>query len=124
MNKILLFSVFLLVSMGSSAQVVGKVDKATKEFSIASGQKVEFMIFGYQYANATTDKLICFASNDNVVRANSNCKLGSYFDTHAMNPGDKVLYLGIAGKFAKMNFVSPSKGNRVFYIPRNCFVIK
>jgi hypothetical protein len=110
--------------MSGLAQVAGKVDRATKEFSIIPNQKVEFMIFGYQYANATTEKLICFASNDNVVRANSNCKLGSYFDTQAMSPGDKVLYLGVAGKFAKMNFVSAGKGNRVFYIPRNCFVIK
>lgn len=124
MNKFLLFSLFLLISAGCVAQVVAKVDRKTKEFSIAPNQKESFMIFGYQYANDGTQKLICFASNDNVVRANANCKLGSYFDTDAMSPGDRIMFLGYAGKFAKMNFVSAGRKGGIFYIPRSCFTMK
>lgn len=124
MNKILFFSLFLLVSTGCLAQVVGKVDKKTREFTIAPNQKVDFTIYGYQYANATTERLICFATSNDVVRANARCKLGSYYDTDGLHPGESIVYLGIAGKFAKMNFVSRSRPGGVFYIPRSCLVIR
>lgn len=124
LNKLLFFSLFLIISAGCYAQVVGKVDRKTKEFSIAPNQKAEFMIFGYQYANDGTQKLICFASNDNVVRANTNCKFGAYFDTDKLTAGDRIVYMGIAGKFAKMNFISPGRSGGIFYIPRSCFAIK
>ena len=124
MNKLLSFSLFLLISAGCCAQVVGKVDRKTKEFSIAPNQKVEFMIFGYQYANASTQKLICFASNVDVVRANTNYKFGAYFDTDKLTAGDRIVYIGVAGKFAKMNFISPGRNGGIFYIPRSCFAIK
>ncbi len=76
MNKMLVFGSLLLLSSGCFAQVVGRVDKKAKEFSIASGQKVDYMVFGFQFANATTQKLICFASNENLQRANSACRPG------------------------------------------------
>lgn len=124
MHKLLVFSLVLFVSSGCFAQVVGKVDRKTKEFSIAANQKTDFIIYGYQYPNETTKRVICFATSNDVVRANANCKLGAYYDTDALNPGDRIVYLGIAGKFARMNFISRSRPGGVFYIPRSCFVIK
>src|SRR5580692_5017919 len=103
MNKMLAFLAFLLLSSGCFAQIVGKVDKKTKEFSIDPGQKVNYMVFGYRFANVTTEKYICFASNQDVERANINLPLGSYFDTNGLPSGAKILYMGIAGKFAKMS---------------------
>jgi hypothetical protein len=41
MNKILTFGILMLISSGCFAQVVGRVDIKTKEFSIAPGQKVD-----------------------------------------------------------------------------------
>jgi hypothetical protein len=124
MNKMLAISVLLLVSSGCFAQVVGKVDKKTKEFSIAAGQKVNYMVFGYEVANATTSKMICFASNEDVVRANQNLPLGSYFDTDRLPVGDKITYLGMAGTFGKMSFKTGGGKTIVFYLPKTSYAIK
>jgi hypothetical protein len=124
MNKILASVTLLLISSGCFAQVVGRVDKKTKEFSIAANQKVDYMVFGYRFANATTQKMICFASNQDVVRANVNDKLGSFFDTDRMPPGDKIVYLGIAGTFGKMSYISGSGQKTLFYLPKTSYVIK
>jgi hypothetical protein len=124
MNKMLAISLSLLISSGCFAQVVGRVDKKTKEFSIASGQKVDYTVFGFQFANATTQKLICFASNDNVTRANSSLPLGSYFSTDGLPPGAKILYLGMAGTFGKMSYIAGGGKTTVFYLPKANYVIK
>jgi hypothetical protein len=122
MNKMLALAVLLLISSGGFAQVVGKVDKKTKEFRIASGQKADYTIFGFQFANATTAKLICFASNENVEKANGNLPLGSYFDTDVLPPGAKITYLGMAGTFGKMSFTASGK-TTVFYLPKANYVM-
>ncbi|HEV3411937.1 MAG TPA: hypothetical protein VG101_05630 [Puia sp.] len=124
MNKMLAISLLLLLSSGCFAQVVGTVDRKTKEFSIAAGQKIDYMVFGYRFANATTEKLICFASNENVERANQNLPLGSYFDTDRLRPGDRIMFLGVAGKFGKMNFLTGGGKSIIFYLPRSSYAIK
>ncbi|HEV2483091.1 MAG TPA: hypothetical protein VGS79_25675 [Puia sp.] len=124
MKKMLVFGFLLLLSSGCFAQVVGRVDKKTKEFSIVSDQKVDYMVFGFQLANATTQKLICFASNENVLRANSGLPLGSYFDTEKLPPGARIMYLGMAGAFGKMSFIAGDRKTTVFYLPKASYVIK
>jgi hypothetical protein len=123
MKKVHSLLLLLLISSGCFAQVVGRVDKKTKEFSITPNQKVDYTVFGYQIANATTQKTICFASNQDVVRANSNLKLGSYFDTFSMPAGDKIVYLGVAGTFGKMSFITGGGTKVIFYLPRASFAI-
>lgn len=125
MNKIFSFILLLLVSSGAIAQVVGRVDKKTKEFTVAADQKIEYRVFGYQYANNTTQKMICFSSHNTDVADNySRCPLGSYFDTDRMKPGDKITYLGSVGTFAKMNFIAGTGNKTIFYLPKSSFVIK
>ena len=124
MKKTLAFASLLLISSGCFAQVVGKVDKKTKEFSIAAGQKSSYAVFGYQLANATTPKLICFASSEDVERANQNLMLGSYFDTDRLPAGTSITYLGIAGAFGKMRYTSGAGKVVIFYIPKTSYVIK
>jgi hypothetical protein len=124
MNKMLAISLLLLVSASGFAQVVGKVDRMTKEFSIEAGQKTNFMVFGYQFANATTRKMICFASSEDVVRANQNLLLGAYFDTDRLPAGDRVTYLGMAGKFGKMSFITGGGKTIIFYLPKSSYVFK
>lgn len=125
MSKMLVFSVLLFLASGAMAQVVAKVDKKTKEFTIEPDQKTSFSIIGYQYPNTTTKTLICFSSSEDVVRANSSkCPLGSYFDTHKMNVNDKIVYLGPVGAFAKMSYISGNGTKTLFYITKSFFVIK
>jgi hypothetical protein len=125
MNKVLSLILFLLVASGAFGQVIGRVDKKTKEFSVAPDQKVDFRVYGYQYPNNTTRKMICFSSNANDTRDNySNCPLGSYFDTDKMKTGDKILFLGPLGSFGKMNFVAANGVKTIFYLPKSSFAIK
>jgi hypothetical protein len=124
MYKTLLFIALLLVTVGVPAQIVGRVDKRTKGFFIIPDQQTSYMIIGYQFPNATTQKMICFSSKADNLRANYQCPLGAYFDTGNMNPGDKILFLGIAGTYGKMAFVSGSGKTTVFYLPKASFTIK
>jgi len=123
MNKILAFIFLLLVASSVNGQAIGRVDKKTKEFSVPSELTIEYTVFGYEFANTTTRKMICFSSNVNSVRG-STCPLGAYFDTDKMKPGDRVLYMGPSGLFAKMSFVSAVGKKTIFYLPKSSFIIK
>jgi len=123
MNKILSLVLFLLVASSAIGQVIGRVDKKTKEFSVPSELTIEYTVFGYEFANNTTRKMICFSSNVNSVRG-STCPLGSYFDTDKLKSGDKIFYLGPVGPFAKMSFVSGAGKKTLFYLPKSSFTIK
>lgn len=123
MNKILSLILFLLVASSAIGQVMGRVDKKTREFSVPSDLTIEYTVFGYEFPNNTTRKMICFSSNVNSVRG-STCPLGSYFDTDKMKPGDKIFYLGPVGPFAKMSFVESSGKKTLFYLPKSSFTIK
>jgi len=125
MTKILTFFLLLAISSTAIGQTIGRVNKKTKEFTVAADQKAEYTIFGYQYPNATTKKMICFSSSENMVREESpKCLLGAYFDTDRMKVGDKILYVGVAGTFARMKYVSGTGKSMLFYIPKSSFVIK
>lgn len=124
MYKLLAMILLLLVFSGSFAQVVGRVDKKTKEFSILPGQKADYTIFGYRFANASTEKYICFASNEDVERANQTLPLGSYYDTDRLPVGSRILYLGMAGAFGKMSFNTGGGKTIIFYLPKSSYVIK
>jgi len=126
MNKALTFSLLLFISTGAMAQVIGKVDKKTKEFSIAPDQKADYSLIGYQLPNTTTKHLICFSSNENMVREESGkCLLGAYFDTDRMKVGDKIIFLGNYGKlWVKMSYVSGAGNKMLFYLSKTGLVIK
>lgn len=125
MRKIFLFIFFLTMVSGVIGQAIGRIDKKTKEFYIASNQKQEYNIFGYQYANNTTRKMICFSSHVTNVKDNYNgCPLGAYFDTGEMRAGDKIVYLGGVGSFGKMNFISGNGTKTIFYLPKSSFTTK
>jgi hypothetical protein len=123
MNKILAFILLLsFLSFVTKAQVIARVDIKTKEFTIEPDQKIEYTVFGYEFASATTRKMICFSSSINIVRG-STCPLGAYFDTDKLKPGDKVLYVSPVGLFARMTLVSGEK-KTLFYLPKSCFAMK
>lgn len=125
MNKILSLLLFLLSSSFAIGQNTGHVDKKTKEFFITSTPKAEYKIFGYQFPNITTKKMICFSTFSYDVRDNLNkCPLGSYFDTSFMKEGDRIIYLGMVGSFGKMNFITGSGKKTLVYIPKANFIIK
>jgi hypothetical protein len=125
MNKFLSLILFVLIAFFAEGQAPGIVDKKTKEFSVSANQKMDYRVFGYQFANITTQKMICFSSHDTDVRANfSRCPLGSYYDTEKMKLGDKIIYLGGVGSFAKMNFIAGNGKKTIFYLPKSSFKIK
>lgn len=125
MHKILSSILFMLFAYGAIGQVMGIVDKKTKEFSVPPNQKIEYRVYGYQYPNITTVKMICFSSHEGDVRDNySGCRLGSYYDTDRMKPGDKILYLGGVGTFGKMTYISRDGTKTLFYLPKSSFKIK
>ena len=125
MNKLLSFFLFLIVSSNVIGQTAGRVDKKTKEFFIASNPKAEFRIYGYQYPNISTQKMICFSTYTYDVSDNlCKCKLGSYFNTGFLKEGDRIVYLGAVGSFGKMNYITGSGQKTLFYLPKSSYVIK
>lgn len=125
MSKILSFILVMLISSFVLGQAVGCVDKKTKEFTVPANIKSDYQIFGYEYANNTTRKMICFSSHMGDVKDNySHCPLGSYFDSDKMKVNDKIIYLGPIGTFAKMNYIAGDGKKTIFYIPKSSFVIK
>jgi hypothetical protein len=125
MRRSLWFSFFMLSAAFAFTQVIGHVDKRTKEYFIPSDLKVEYRVFGYEVPNITSRKMICFSSRMADVKANSNsCPLGSYYDTGKLKIGDRISYLGAAGSFAKMIFISGSGKKTIFYLPKSSIIIK
>ena len=127
MIKTLLLLSTLFISLPGDAQMKGQVDKKSKEFTINSNSdpKAEYKIFGYQFANTSTQLMICFSSYTYDVTENVNkCPLGAYFDSGRMKEGDHIVFLGYVGNFGKMNFISASGKKTIFYIPKTSFVIK
>lgn len=124
MYKTLLFISLLLITANVPAQIVGRVDKRSKGFFIPADQQGKYLLFGYQYPNLTTKKMICFSNSADILRANYQCPLGAYFDTSQMGPGDAILFLGIAGPFGKMVYIAGSGKKTIFYLPKTGFTIK
>src|SRR4030095_10074 len=106
MNSIFSIIFMMAVLTQATGQTVARVDKKTKEFYIPASPKTQYRIFGYEYPNTTTRKMICFSSYTGDVGANMyNCPLGSSFDTSLLKEGDKIVYLGVAGSYSKMNYI-------------------
>jgi hypothetical protein len=125
MNKALLFTLLLFFASGAIGQTIGRIEKRTKEFYIVSDLKIDYRLFGYQFASEATQKMICFSSHAGDVAANyNNCPLGAYYDTGKMKVGDKIVYLGAYGRFGKMSYVSGSGKKTIFYLPKSSFIIK
>ena len=124
MYKTLLFTTLLLITAALSAQVVGRVDKRTKGFFIPSDQQGKYLVFGYQFPNLTTKKMICFSNSADNLRANYQCPLGAYFDTGQMNAGCTILFLSMYGPFGKMVFTGGDGAKTIFYLPKTSFTIK
>jgi hypothetical protein len=125
MKNLFSFLIITAFSFHAAGQPPAHVDKKTKEFIIPPDSKTDFTIIGYQYPNNTTKKMICFSTNASVVSEdNAECVLGAYFDTNRLKEGDTIFYLGVAGSFAKMNFIHGNGKKTIFYIPKSSFVIK
>jgi hypothetical protein len=125
MKRLSCLLAFIFCCFIASAQTPGKVDKKSKEFVIAGDQKIEFRIYGYQFPNESTKKMICFSSNRYDVAANiANCPLGSYFNTGLLKEGDRIVYLGKVGNYGKMNYISASGKKTIFYMLKSGFTIK
>jgi len=122
MIKTLPLILFMFFATGAIGQVIGRVDKRTKEFYIHTDLAMPYRVFGYQLANAQSRKMICFSSRAQDVASNSSsCLLGAYFDTGKLNTGDKIVYLGRYGTFGKMKYISRKGKKTIFYLPKSSF---
>jgi hypothetical protein len=125
MNKTLSVIFFLLFVSSAIGQVIGRVDKKSKQFFIPSDQKIEYRVFGYLGPRITTSKMICFSTHAGDVTANyNNCPLGAYYDTGRMKIGDNITYAGMLGDFGRMIFIAANGKKTIFYLPKSNFVIK
>ena len=69
--------------------------------------------------------MICFSTYSGDVRDNYyKCPLGSYFDTSLMREGDKIVYIGPAGSFGKMSYISGDGKKIIFYLSKSGYVIR
>jgi|GEM_PF-2476113 len=103
----------------------GKVDKASKEFYIPAESKGPFRFYGYEFPNISTRKMICFSTNTGDVAANiANCPLGSYYNTNSLRQGDRIVWLGKAGSFARMNYITGDGKKTIFYLQNSSFAMK
>ncbi len=125
MIKTLPLILFISLATGAIGQVIGRVDKRTKEFYIHTDLAIPYRVFGYQLASTESQKMICFSSHAEDVASNSSsCRLGAYFDTGKLNAGDKIVYLGRYGSFGKMKFISDKGRKVIFYLPKSSFRVK
>ena len=114
-----------MTGLSLHAQTPGKVDKKSKEFYIPAEAKGPYRIYGYQFPNTTTRKMICFSTNTGDVAANiANCPLGSYYNTSTLKQGDRILWLGRAGSYAKMNYITGDGKKTMFYFLNSTFTMK
>lgn len=122
-NLTLCFLMFLSYSVCS--QVIGRIDKRTKEFYIHTDLNIPYRVFGYQLPSTKSTKYICISSHAEDVAANSsNCKLGAYFDTGKLGKGDRIVYLGSYGPYGKMQFIDHKGKKTLFYLSKSCFRIR
>jgi hypothetical protein len=124
MYKSLSLILSLFLATHAIGQTIGYVDKRTKEFYILSDLKIDYRVFGYQFASEAAPKIICFSSHAGDVAANyNNCPLGAYYDTGKMKIGDKIVFLGMYGPFSKMSYNSGSGKRTIFFFPKSSFTI-
>jgi len=109
MIKTLPLILLMFFASGAIAQVIGRVDKRTKEFYIHTDLAMPYRVFGYQLASAQSRKMICFSSRAQDVASNSS------------NMGDKIVYLGRYGTFGKMKYISRKGKKTIFYLPKSSF---
>jgi len=124
MIKILSLLALVLITSHSFSQVIGRVNKKTKEFTVAANQKIDYRVFGYQLGDTTSRKMILFSTHDDVKENYNKCPLGSYFDTDKMTQGDKIIYLGPYGPFGKMQYVTWDGKKTIFFMKKTAFEIK
>jgi len=125
MDRFFITALLIILGSAASAQAIGRVDKKTKDFFIPPNFKDEYRVFGYEFPDNKTRKLICFSSYRADVNTNPNkCPLGSYYDTGRMKPGDNIRFIGEMRGFGKMLYVSAAGKKMIFYLPKGSYNYK
>lgn len=118
MKKIIIAVTFMFV-LGFANQVMAQnfpqINAAKGTFDLYMGDDDTPLIYGYESADATSKKLICFSSMTADVEGNPHkCSLGAYYTTDEI----EVQYIATEGSFVKLKFISQSKSSTIFYIEK------
>ncbi len=119
MKKIILLGCILLgVSLSNlcTAQNLPSINTSKKTFDLGMDDSEDTpLIYGYETADATSKKLICFSTFTSDVENNPHkCALGAYYTTDDI----EIQYIGTEGSFVKLRFIGSSKGDVVFYVEK------
>jgi hypothetical protein len=118
MKKIIIAATFMFV-LGFANQVMAQnfpqINAAKGTFDLYMGDDDTPLIYGYESADASSKKLICFSSMTADVDGNPHkCSLGAYYTTDEI----EVQYIATEGSFVKLKFISQSKSATIFYVEK------
>jgi|688.fasta_scaffold448844_2 hypothetical protein len=118
MKKIIMAATFMFV-LGMANQVMAQnfpqINASKGTFDLYMGDDDTPLIYGYETADASSKKLICFSSMTADVEGNPHkCSLGAYYTTDEI----EVQYIATEGSFVKLKFISQSKSSTIFYIEK------
>ncbi len=119
MKKILAVTVIIVASIFTNqcfAQNLPVVNKAKKSFNVYMVSDDDTpLIYGYETADISSKKMICFSSFTVDVENNPHkCVLGAYYTTDDIS----IDYLVTEGDFVKLAFKEAGKSDVIFYIEK------
>lgn len=116
--KKLMIAVALILGLGfaqnAMAQNLPVINKAKKTFSVYMADDDDTpLIYGYETADVTSKKMICFSSFTVDVDGNPHkCALGAYYTTDAID----IEYVATVGSFVQLKMITTGKADAIFYI--------
>jgi hypothetical protein len=122
MKKLILGIAFIVLAVFTTqcfAQNLPRVNISKKTFSIYEDMSDDTpLIYGYESADISSKKTICFSSMTADVENNPHhCSLGAYYTTDDI----EVEYISTEGSFVKLKFIASST---VFYVEKKYVVFE
>lgn len=118
--KKIIFSLAILVGSVLTndcfAQNLPTINTAKKTFNVYMETDDDTpLIYGYESADLTSKKMICFSSMTADVDGNPHkCVLGAYYTTDEIS----IDYIATEGSFVKLKFTADGKPDAIFYIEK------
>lgn len=113
--SLLILSLAFLFSNQVLAQDPIVVNKTDKTIYVQMSMDKDFTSFGYEKADKSSAKLICFSSMTADVDGNPHkCKMGAYYTSDDFT----INYLGMEGNFVKAEAKANGVGS-VFYLEKS-----
>ena len=117
MKNFLATTIFIMGSMYSFAQY-GHVDPKTNEYAFTASLVDQYMFYGYAEPNKRSKKLIMFSTYPTNINTNKlyTYPIGAFNETTGIKDGEKIIYTGSTGHYARMKYIDANNKETVFYI--------